>query len=62
MRVIKKIAKKTYVGNDKKEHHYVNYYLEADNGKRILIKTVNVDDIKRLDMISVFEASRNNEQ
>lgn len=55
MQVIKKLSKKTYVGKDKKEYHYVNYYLQCDNGKRILIKTVNVDDIKRLDMISVFE-------
>ena len=55
MRVIKKLGKKTYKGKDGKDYHYVNYYLEADNGKRILIKTVNVDDIKRLDMISVAE-------
>lgn len=55
MKVIKKLSKKTYIGKDNKEYHYVNYYLQCDNGRRILIKTVNVDDIKRLDMISEYE-------
>lgn len=55
MKVIKKLGKKTYKGKDGKDYPYVNYYLQADNGKRILIKTVNVDDIKRLDMISEYE-------
>lgn len=55
MKVIKKVSKKTYVGKDKKEYHYVNYYLQCDNGKRIGIKTFNVDDLKRLDMISEYE-------
>lgn len=55
MEVIKKKSKKTYKGKDGKEYPYINYYLQCDNGRRILIKTVNVDDIKRLDMVAKYE-------
>ena len=60
MKVIKKQAKSTYEVVDektkeKKVRHYYNYYLQCDNGKRILIKCVNKDDNKRLDMISEYE-------
>lgn len=54
MKVIKVKSKKTYTGADKKEHHYYNYYLECENGKRIGIKCVDSSDYARLDMIAVY--------
>ena len=41
MKVVKKQSPKTYQDKNKKEHHYYNYFLQCDNGKRILIKPVN---------------------
>ena len=38
----------------KKEFHYYNYYLECDNGKRILIRAVLDDDKARLDMVATY--------
>ena len=55
MKVVKKQSPKTYQDKNKKEHHYYNYFLQCDNGKRILIKPVNKDDYSRLDMISEYE-------
>lgn len=37
MRVIKVVSKKTYKNKDGKERHYVNFYVECDNGTRISI-------------------------
>lgn len=55
MRVIKVKSKKTYTNKEtKKEFHYYNYYLECDNGKRILIKAVLEDDKARLDMVATY--------
>lgn len=54
MEVIKVVSKKTYVGNDGKEHHYVNFYLQCNNGKRIAIKCVNKEDYSRLDMVATY--------
>lgn len=55
MKIVKKQSKQTYTGKDGKTYHYVNYYLELDNGLRIAIKTVDVVDLKRLDAIAEYE-------
>lgn len=55
MKVIKKKSTKTFKGKDGKDHNYINYYLQCDNGKRICIKPVNDDDYVRLDMVSEYE-------
>lgn len=55
MRIIKKQSKTTYKLKSGKEGHYYNYFLEADNGKRIQIKCSFIGDISRLDMISEYE-------
>lgn len=57
MKLIKRLAKKTYEGSDKKQHHFVNYYLEFDNGKRVLVKAVDKDDYKLFDAVAVYERS-----
>lgn len=57
MKLIKKVAKKTYEGSDKKQHHFVNYYLELDNGKRLLVKAVVKEDYKLFDAIAIYERS-----
>lgn len=55
MKVIKVQSNKTYKSKDgKKEFHYYNFYLECDNGKRIAIRCVNNEDVKRLDMVSEY--------
>lgn len=56
MRVVKRQSTKTYKDNkSQKERHYYNYYLECDNGKRVLIRPVNTDDYSRLDMVAEYE-------
>lgn len=55
MQVIKRKAKKTYKGKDGKEHPYINYYLELDNGKRVAIRTFEVEDLKVLDGVAIYE-------
>lgn len=57
MKIVKKLSNKTYEGKDKKQHHFVNYYLQLDNGKRVIIKCVKTDDYKVLDAIAEFERS-----
>lgn len=57
MKLIKKLAKNTYEGSDKKQHHFVNYYLEFDNGKRVLVKAVVKEDYKLFDAIAIYERS-----
>lgn len=54
MKVIKVQSSKTYKNKEGKELHYYNFYLQFDNGKRIAIRCVNVDDIKRLDMVAEY--------
>ena len=55
MRVVLRKGNKTYKGKDGKEHNYFNYFLECDNGKRILIKPVLEDDYARLNMVAEYE-------
>lgn len=55
MTVIKKQGNKTYKGKDGKEHKYINYYLQLDNGKRIAIRTVNASDLKVLEGVAIYE-------
>lgn len=55
MRLIKRKSKKTYLDKEKIEHHYTNYFIEFDNGKRVLIKPVKVEDYARLDMVAEYE-------
>lgn len=55
MTIIKKLSKKTWTGKDSKEHHYVNFYVQLDNGKRIAIRTVNANDLKVLEGVAVYE-------
>lgn len=56
MRIIKKQSAQTYKSKKSgKEAHYYNYFLEFDNGKRIQIKTAFADDVKLLDLVSVYE-------
>lgn len=55
MRVIKRQSKKTYQGSDKKDYHYINYFLELDNGKRVAIRTFKVEDLNTLDAVAIYE-------
>lgn len=55
MRVIKRISKKTYKGKNGKDYHYVNYYLELENGLRIGIRTFDVKDLPKLEAVAVNE-------
>lgn len=56
MKLIKKQSKQTYVNSKSgKEAHYYNYFLEIDNGKRIQIKASYKDDVKLLDLLSIYE-------
>ena len=55
MRVIKRQSKKTYQGKDKKDYHYINYFLELDNGKRVAIRTFKVADLATLDAVANYE-------
>lgn len=55
MTIVKKVSKKTWIGEDKKERHYINYYLQLDNGKRIAIRTVNASDLKVLEGVATYE-------
>lgn len=55
MKLIKRLSAKTYKGQDGKNHHYVNYFLEFENGKRVIVKAVNVDDYKMFDAVAIFE-------
>lgn len=52
MLVEKSLSKNTYVGKDGKEHHYVNYFLVCNNGRKIAITCKYKDDFKLLDMVS----------
>jgi len=54
MKVIKKQGKE-YKGKNGKTYHYYNYYLQFDNGLRVCIKTISVDDLKKLDAIAEYE-------
>ena len=54
MRLIKVQSKKTYVGKDGKEHHFYNYYLEMNNGKRVQIKAAYNDDYAKLDLVAEY--------
>lgn len=54
MKLIKKLGKQ-YEGKDKKQHRYVNYLLQLDNGKRVLVKPVKDDDYKVFDAVAEFE-------
>ena len=56
MKLVKKQSKQTYVSNkDGKEHHYYNYFLENEDGRRIQVKCVYKDDVKILDFLSTYE-------
>lgn len=59
MKVIKKQQAKTYKAKNGKEYHYYSYYLETENGKRILIKPVDNKDYAKLDMVSTYEPNKN---
>ena len=54
MLVLKVKSKNTYTGKDGREHHYYNYYLQCDNGKRLQIKPVYDQDFARLDMVASY--------
>lgn len=56
MRLLKVKSKQTYVSDKTgKERHFYNYFLEAENGKRIQIKPCFSDDVKALDVLAVYE-------
>lgn len=56
MRIVKKQSAQTYKSKKSgKDAHFYNYYLEFDNGKRIQVKCAFKDDVKLLDLISVYE-------
>ena len=56
MRLLKVKTKQTYVSDKTgKERHFYNYFLEAENGKRIQIKPCFSDDVKALDVLAVYE-------
>ena len=55
MRLVKRQGKAFTDNKSGKEKHFYNYYLETDNGKRVLIKPVNNDDYARLDMLAEYE-------
>ena len=54
-RLVKKQSKKTYIGKDKKERHYYNYYLVVDNGVSICIRPSFSKDNVKLDMVATYE-------
>lgn len=62
MKLIKRLSNKTYKGKDNKSHHYVNYYLEFENGKRVIVKAVNVDDYKFFDAVAIFERTNTKDE
>ena len=53
--MIYKQTGKTYKGKDGKEHNYINYYLELDNGKRVAIRTFEPKDLSVLDGVAIYE-------
>lgn len=55
MRVIKIQSKKTYKGKDNKDYHYINFFLELDNGKRVAIRTFTPEDLAYLEAVAVYE-------
>lgn len=55
MKIIKRQSKQTYKGKDGKDHHYYNYFIQLENGKRVQIKTSFTDDLKTLDAVAVYE-------
>lgn len=56
VQIIKRQSKQKYVNKKTgKEGHYYNYFVQAENGKRIQIKCAFNDDVKALDMIATFE-------
>lgn len=60
LKLIKKQSKQTYVNKDKEEKHYYNYFLVAENGKRIQVKPAFKDDNKALDVLAEYESSKQN--
>lgn len=57
VKVIKKQSKQTYENKEGKKVHYYNYFLQAENGKRIQIKPAFKDDAKALDVLAEYESS-----
>lgn len=55
MEIIKKQSNKTWKDKEGKEHKYINYYVQLDNGKRIAIRTVNASDLKVLEGVAKYE-------
>lgn len=55
MRIVKRKSKNVYTNSNGAERHYYNYYIECDNGKRILFKPVKKDDYAKLDMVCEYE-------
>ena len=55
IKLVKKQAKKVYKGKDGKERHYWNYYLVAENGKRLAIRTFKPEDMVILDCWCEYE-------
>lgn len=55
MKVVKRKGQKTFTGKDGKEHNYINYYLELDNGTNRYSFTVNASDLKVLDGVANYE-------
>lgn len=58
MKIIKRKSKNTYVNEKKETRHYYNYFIEFDNGKRIMFKPINNDDYRRLDMVAEYERTK----
>lgn len=53
MRLITKKSKNTYESKTNgKKYHYINRYIELDNGVLLAVKMVDVDDIKVFDAVS----------
>lgn len=58
MKLVKKQSKATYKNKEGKEAHYYNYFIVADNGKRIQVKPAFKDDSKALDVLAEYESSK----
>lgn len=62
VKIIKKVSKKTYTDNKKREQHYKNYFVElqSENGKKIRIPfnpnyKLDKDCYKELDLVAITE-------
>lgn len=59
IKLLKKQSKQKYKNKEGKEVHYYNYFIVAENGKRIQVKPAFRDDQKALDVLAEYESASN---